>query len=181
MSVTSIAILLIAIGIASDNLLFAGSNGRDFQITKNGNCILTLLLLFIFQQEMLLCGNKFALASFNVETSGKWKPLLVLITIGIIMLFQCFNKDWTDDNISLKKMQLLRHAFSTSLLVLGCSFAFRILTQNQYSFKLYITPLLLVFIVIGLLLGILDKTRYIKWLHYIGTICFAFGLILFLL
>jgi hypothetical protein len=53
MSVTSISILLIAIGIASNNLLFAASNGRDFHIIKNKNCILTLLLLFILQQEMM--------------------------------------------------------------------------------------------------------------------------------
>lgn len=174
MSVTSISMLLIATGIASNNLLFAGSNGRDFQITKNGNCILILLLLFILQQEMLIFGNKIALTSSVIETSDKWKPLLVLISTGIIMLYKCFNKNWVDQNISLNKMQLLQNEFSTSLIVFSCSFALPLVKSNNQSFPLCITPLLMAFLVIGLSLGMLNKTKYIKWLHLIGVICFAF-------
>lgn len=37
MSVISISILFIAIGIASDNLLFAALYGKNFQLTKNIN------------------------------------------------------------------------------------------------------------------------------------------------
>lgn len=181
MSVTSISMLLIATGIASNNLLSAGSNGRDFRITKNGNCILILLLLFILQQEMLIFGNKIALTSSVIETSDNWKPLLVLISTGIIMLYKSFNKNWIDQTISLNKMQILQNVFSTSLIVFSCSFALPLLKSNNQSFPLCITPLLMAFLVIGLSLGMLNKTKYIKWLHLIGVICFAFGMILILL
>jgi hypothetical protein len=132
MSVTSISILLSAIGIASDNLLVAGSNGT----------------LYSFRREPeLLCYRN------------------TLIKSGQMTVFD------------LKKASFFIINF---LLPCLCWFGVPLLISNKYDLRLYLTPLILVFIVIGLVLGISDKTKYIKWLNYVGTTCFELRLILLL-
>ncbi|MEJ7678442.1 MAG: hypothetical protein WKG06_11395 [Segetibacter sp.] len=122
-----------------------------------------------------------ALAASGSKTSDKGMALFVLFLTGIIMLYHSLDKKCHDECFRLRKWQLLHYAFSTSFLVLASSFAIRLHTSNDFKFSLYMMPLLLVFIATGLLLGMLDKTTALRWLHITGTICFAFGLILLLL
>jgi len=168
-------------GVASDNLLFAGANGKGFQITRNRNCILIELLLFVLQTELMIWGSQFALMVSDCGTCGKISGLLVLFLTGITMIYRCFNQQWPEKYLMLSEQQMLVHALSTCMLVLSFSFAIGLLTGANSKFIVYLLAMLPLFITTGVLLGMFKRMAALKYLRLTGTLCFVLGLILLII
>lgn len=172
----NIAILLVCIGVASDNLVLAGLGGNVLAGMRKDKFLLILLFFFILQLEMLILGSKISIsADLGLYGSRHVAAISFLVLTAALMVTNILTGkgDYTG---SFKANDVLKLIFSTSLYVLVCSWAFHWLDVQDSRMKLILIPLVITFIGIGLFLGQRHYNRALKIFRVLSILLMLAGI-----
>jgi putative Mn2+ efflux pump MntP len=178
--ICNIALILIAAGVAADNLVLAFVSGNGMSVFKlssreepkskvvSPHWFLILALLFIIQNMVLFYGNWFGLF-----TKGMLKGEEQLIAIGLLfsmgmrMLQELKIKNRTAKQIFLNSRYFLEIGLGTSVYVFAFGCALNWLDLNHQVATLALLSLIILFLIAGTLLG---KYHFEKAFKYLNTI-----------
>ncbi len=178
--ICNIALLLIAAGVAADNLVLAFVSGNGMAVFKSArmegqkpairppNWLLILGLLFIIQNMVLFYGKWFGLF-----TKGMLKGEEQLIAIGLMfsmsirMLQELKTKNSTAQQVALDTRHFLEIGLGTSIYVFAFGCALNWLNLDHRVVILALLSLIVLFLIAGTLLG---KYHFEKTFKYLNTI-----------
>ena len=121
-----IDILLISVGLAMDAFAVSICKGLSFRKINLKKSAIVGLYFGLFQALMPLIGYLFA-SMFKelIESVDHWIAFILLLSIGIKMIIESFDKDNNiDDNVNFKSMILLAIATSIDALAVGITLSF---------------------------------------------------------
>ncbi len=182
-SLINIIIILIATGIAADNLMIAaicGNGLASFSIfkykIKNHKWVLLLLFVFIVEYQVLQCGSWCSdLTQKSIKGIGEWVASGILLAIGVTMLFELKTKNRVSLYLSLDVKSFLHLVLGTSVYVFSFSFCMHLLNINERNEQLTILPLLIVFLIGGLFLGKYHFDKTLRWINPVAALMVLAG------
>lgn len=166
-----IEILLISIGLAMDAFAVSICKGLYMRKMNWKKAIIIGLYFGLFQAIMPLIGY-FLGNTFEdfVKNIDHWVALILLVSIGINMIKESFNKEKEtyNDSIDIKTMSILALATSIDALAVGITFA--CLGTNIITSVIYIGIITLILSIIGVKIGNKFGNKYEKKAQIIGGI-----------
>ncbi|MBB6110256.1 hypothetical protein SAMN05421821_10664 [Mucilaginibacter lappiensis] len=162
------AIILIAIGIAADNLMIAGLTLSKTASISNRKWVIILLLLFIVQYQMLWLGN-FVGAWAHYSTGNYLLGTGLLLSVAINICRELFQQKITHPVISYTPDNLLLLAFSTSMYVFIFSVAVQWLNIHDQRLNYWLVGAILIFLNTGVILGRLQLYKPLRFIRFTCT------------
>jgi putative Mn2+ efflux pump MntP len=168
--------LLIAIGIAADNLMIANISGTGTSITKNHRWVLILLLLFTIQNQVVMYGfwlsGLFHPVSSDLEF---WMAVGILFSICINMAQELKLKSKKNRNVYFDTKMILGYALVSSIyaFLLG-SVAGWLLVGRQELLRGFL-PFIALFMLLGLLIGKYGYSKVLKPLNILSVCLILVG------
>jgi len=177
-----IAVFLIALGIAADNLVLSKMTVNTVAFTKSGKALLLQIVLFTIQLQVLKYGYWFAsLQSGTLKNLEKWIALIMLVSIALKMIqefkFKTIHTNKTYPDLD----DFLNIAFATSLYVFVMGFALRFLNIDQSTIYKTVIPCLLFFLTIGWSVKNFNSGKAIQLTKIIAIAMIFTGVLIFLI
>ncbi|NHA07453.1 hypothetical protein G7092_26875 [Mucilaginibacter sp. HC2] len=164
------AIILIAIGIAADNLMIAGLTVSKTASISNKKWIIILLLLFIVQYQMLLLGKTVGgWAHYLTGSNPNLLGMGLLLSVTINICRELFQQKVTHPVISYTPDNLLLLAFSTSMYVFLFSVAVQWLNVHDQRLNYWLAGAILIFLNAGIILGRLQLYKPLRFIRFTCT------------
>lgn len=192
--ICNVALLLIAAGVAADNLVLAFVSGNGMAVFKMGRTekpkptvrsphwLLILGLLFIIQNMVLFYGKWFGLF-----TRGMLKGEEQLIAIGLLfsmsirMLQELKLKNGAAKQVILDTWDFLEIGLGTSVYVFAFGCALNWLNLDHLVVILALLSLIAFFLIAGTLLGKYHFEKTFKYLNKIAAFLVMAGSILLII
>jgi len=186
----NIALMLIAMGVAADNLMIASISGNGFASfkllqsdtdnrnsrTRNSHWYLMLVFVFIIQSQVLQYGDWFGgLTKKILNGNEQWWAIAIVFSMGVRMLQELKMKNKILLHFSFQTNTFLGLALSTSIYVFafGCSMHWLGMNDGNVSYTLL--PLLIFFLITGMVLGKYHFIKTLKCLHISAAILVIIG------
>jgi len=177
-----IAVFLIALGIAADNLVLSKMTVSSIGFTKSGKALLLQIVLFTIQLQVLKYGYWFALLqSANLNNHHKWIALVMLFCIALKMIQEFKFKTIHNNKPYPDPDDFLNLAFATSLYVFVLGFALRFLGIDQPAIYKTVIPCLLFFLSIGWSVKNFTSGKAIQFIKIIAIAMIFTGVLIFLI
>lgn len=177
-----IAIILIALGIAADNLVLSKMTVNTIAFTKSGKALLLQIVLFTIQLQVLKYGYWFAaLQSGNLKNDNKWIALLMLASIALKMIQEFKSKTIYNNKNDPDLDDFLNLAFATSIYVFVLGFALHFLDIDQSTIYKTVIPCLLFFLSIGWSVKNFNSGKVIQLIKIIAITMIFTGVLIFLI
>jgi len=178
--ICNVALILIAAGVAADNLVLAFVSGNDMAVFKLARMenpkstippphwLLILGLFFIIQNMVLFYGEWFGLFTIGV-LKGEQQLIAIglLFSMSIRMLQELKTKNSTAKQVLLSTRQFLEIGLGTSIYVFAFGCALNWLNLDHRVVILALLSLIILFLIAGTLLG---KYHFKKTFKYLNTI-----------
>ncbi|MBB6128639.1 hypothetical protein [Mucilaginibacter lappiensis] len=163
------AIILIAIGIAADNLMIAGLTVSKTASISNIKWVIILLLLFIVQYQMLLLGNTVGVWAHYLTGNYRVLGMGLLLSVAINICRELFQQRVTHPVIKYTPDNLLLLAFSTSVYVFIFSVAVQWLNIHDQRLNYWLAGAILIFLNAGIILGRLQLYKLLRFIRFTCT------------
>ncbi len=178
--ICNIALLLIAAGVAADNLVLAFVIGNGITVfelaraegpkptVRPPHWLLILVLLFIIQNMVLFYGKWFGLFT-KAMLKGEEQLIAIglLFSMSIKMLQELKTKNGAVKQVLLATRDFLEIGLSTSVYVFAFGCALNWLGLDHRVVILSLLSLIILFLIAGTLLG---KYQFEKTFKYLNTI-----------
>jgi len=174
-----LSLMLIALGIASDNLMLAALSGNGFTLLRNHKWVLILLLMFIIQNQVLLYSDWFGGFTKNwLNGSTPWMGIGIMLSIGLKMIQELKIKNQSFQNFHFDTGNVLTLAAGTSIYVFAFGCVANWLDVSDRAMNLSLLPLIASFLIGGLLLGKFHRIRILKVMHGVCVMMVLLGVAL---
>jgi putative Mn2+ efflux pump MntP len=192
--ICNIALILIAAGVAADNLVLAFVSGNGMAVFKSARMeapktkvksphwFLILGLLFIIQNMIMFYGKW-----FGGFTKGMLKGEEQLIAIGLLfsmsirMLQELKTKNNAAKQVALDTRHFLEIGLGTSIYVFAFGCALNWLNLNHRLIMLALLSLIILFLITGTLLGKYHLEKIFKCLNTIAAFLVMAGSLLLMI
>lgn len=179
---TNIAVLLISLGIAADNILLSKMSVNTIPFVKSTKTILLQIVLFTIQLQVLKYGDWFATTVSNsTKNQNKWIALIMLFSIVINMIREFKFKVITNRKTYPELNDFLHIAFATSTYVFVLGFALRLLNIDQLTVYKIVIPCLLFYLLIGWPIKNLNSAKAVRITKILAIVMMFTGITIFLI
>ena len=178
MTLLNTGTMCITVAVAAGNLTLAGISGNVLPVLRHPKLILIFLIYFLFQVEMLIVGKMIAIGSETMLYSTRHWIALSFLGFIALMIIADILKNKNEFSGTLQAKEILRIIFSTSLYILLLGWSFRWLGIHDPQIKNILMQLLLLFLVIGLLLGKWHYNRALKILRWVEAVLIIAGTVI---
>lgn len=177
-----ISVLLISLGIATDNLLLSKMSVSTIPFVKSTKALLLQIVLFTIQLQVLKYGDWLAaVVSGSTKSQNKSIALVMLFSIAVKMIQEFKFKTITNHKTYPELNDFLNIAFATSIYVFVLGFALHLLNIDQFTVYKTVIPCLLFSLSIGWSLKNLNSGKAVLIIKIMSIVMIFTGVTIFLI